>query len=216
MTATTPAPRAAPATAPPAAAARRRGTARGFWIEHRLDAEMVQCGPRDLRERSLDGLRVNAGVPRGGRSGGVDPAGRGRHDVRAHRAGRRATGARRGGLPVLGTREGLRRVRGGGVRALRVAVAGLHGHRLALAVPPTGEAAGAADPTTKNGGVAGRLLVPHLAGGHDGPRHPPSGHIFERRSIQHWLNRGTSPAPSPTSRCRRPCRSSPTMRSAAL
>jgi hypothetical protein len=44
----------------------------------------------------------------------------------------------------------------------------------------------------------------------------PSGHIFERRSIQHWLNGGTSPAPSPTSRCRRPCRSSPTTRSAAL
>jgi hypothetical protein len=32
---------------------------------------------------------------------------------------------------------------------------------------------GAVDPTTKNGGVAGRLPVPHLAGGHDGPHHPP-------------------------------------------
>jgi hypothetical protein len=50
--------------------------------------------------------------------------------------------------------------------------------------------AGAVDRAAKNGGVAGRLPVPHLAGGHDGPVILPSGHTFERRSIQRWLDGG--------------------------
>jgi hypothetical protein len=41
IAATTPAPHATPATTPPAAAVWRRGTAREFRIELRLDAEMV-------------------------------------------------------------------------------------------------------------------------------------------------------------------------------
>jgi hypothetical protein len=55
--------------------------------------------------------------------------------------------------------------------------------------------AGAVDRAAKNGGVAGRLPVPHLAGGHDGPVILPSGHTFERRSIQRWLDGGAPHLP---------------------
>jgi hypothetical protein len=47
------------------------------------------------------------------------------------------------------------------------------------------------------------------------PPRPAAKTTFERRIIQSWLNGGTSPAPSPTSRCCPPHRSSPTTQCAA-
>jgi hypothetical protein len=103
------------------------------------------------RERDLDGLQVNAGFPRGGRSSGVDLAGRGR---RARRAWRHAADARCGG-PHAGRARG--------------AAASLRWRRSRSACcsrmpprPPSrfgratgGRGRGAVDPAAKNGGVAG-------------------------------------------------------------
>jgi hypothetical protein len=149
---------------------------------------MVQRGPRDPHECGLDGLQVSAGVPRGDRSGDVDPAGRG------HTAS--ALAVLGVALPALAVAVSVCRARGRGcgkseVEAFELCVLLSQASAAAVSLWPRHRRVRPPMPW---------ILPPRMEAWPDDflcsislevmtdPVILPSDHTFERRSIQRWLN----------------------------